>query len=206
MSDIAAQQLASPGSVNREVPSHLHALLSRLGEQGKSSGAAYERLRRSLILMLRRHVPVEAEDLADVALERLARRIHEGAPIDNPQLYALGIARKLVMEAQASAQKAQRIVEDPTLFPREVGRHEEDAEGSPMLAAVSACLAALDESGRQLLLSYYGADGSLRIRTRQDIAQKLGISVNALRNRALRLRQALEECARNRLNGAAGAA
>ena len=48
-------------------------------------------------------------------------------------------------------------------------------------------------------LDYYGADGAERIATRQRLAGERGISINALRNRALRLREALEDCVRKRL-------
>ncbi|MGA8276630.1 MAG: sigma-70 family RNA polymerase sigma factor [Rhodanobacteraceae bacterium] len=177
---------------------HLDTLLARLDEGESSRGAAYEQLRRRLILMLRMHVPAEAEDLADVALDRLARRIHDGMPVANPRLYALGIARKLVLEARARACKSQRAAEDPTLNAIADGNGEETVE-AVTLAAVSACLSELDVGDRALLLAYYSADGRSRIRARQRQADELGISVNALRNRALRLRKALEECARKRL-------
>jgi hypothetical protein len=66
-------------------------------------------------------------------------------------------------------------------------------------AALEACLDTLAKADAALILDYYGADGSARIRLRQQLADSLGLSLNALRNRALRLRGKLEECALSRL-------
>ncbi|MET0224835.1 MAG: hypothetical protein ABW187_00170, partial [Dokdonella sp.] len=67
------------------------------------------------------------------------------------------------------------------------------------VTALDGCLDRLGERARTLMLSYYGADGAQRIRARQRLARELGSSLNALRNRALRLRETLERCVREQL-------
>jgi len=67
--------------------------------------------------------------------------------------------------------------------------------------ALAACLNGLKTNDRELLLDYYRHDGTARIRTRIGLARRLGVSVNALRNRALRLRRRLEQCIREQLAG-----
>ena len=57
------------------------ALLARLSADG-GDAQAYEALRRRLIQFFKLHVPAEADDLADVVLDRLARRIHEGIDVE----------------------------------------------------------------------------------------------------------------------------
>ena len=172
------------------------SLLQRLRSDG-AEGVVYEALRRRLIQFHRLHVPAEADDLADITLDRLARKIHEGTEVASVPLYALGIARMVVHEARARAAR-QRIAEaDPTLQPDEDVAHEASANEAVM-KALAACLDAAGAAARTLILDYYGADGAERIRARQHLAAAHGVSLNALRNRALRLREALENCVRSR--------
>ena len=74
-----------------------------------------------------------------------------------------------------------------------------DARSDEELAdALEACLATLPAGARDLLARYYSADGRKRIALRQQMAEEMGMELNALRNRALRLRERLEECVQKR--------
>ncbi|MEP7042799.1 MAG: hypothetical protein ABI843_07030 [Dokdonella sp.] len=172
------------------------ALFARLGRD-EPAQLGYERLRQRLIQFFRLHLPVEAEDLADLALDRLARRLHEGVDVDHTQRYALGIARMILLEARTRLARQHVAEQDPTWT-----QAPDEADAIHLEAAVTAlggCLDQLGERAHALILAYYGADGAQRIRTRQRLAAELGSSLNALRNRALRLREALERCVRERL-------
>ncbi|MBS0555968.1 MAG: hypothetical protein JSR27_00985 [Proteobacteria bacterium] len=173
------------------------ALLQRLG-----GAAAYEELRRRLVLILRVRVPTRAEELADESFDRLARRLAANAPIDNPAAFALGIARKLILEAETQAARQARALADPTTQPQSV--EPDDADTDAARFALRFCLQRLDADKRSLILEYYACDGAARIAARQRMAQQQGMSLNALRNLALRLRETLQRCLRGRL--AAGAA
>lgn len=173
------------------------ALLLRLRAEG-AEGLAYEALRRRLIQFYRLHVPAEADDLADIALDRLARKIHEGTDVASVPLYALGIARMVLHEARARGARRRAAEVDPTLIP-ETADEQEATANETVFAALAQCLDAAGGQARALILAYYGADGAERIAVRQRLAAERRISVNALRNRALRLRETLEECVRSRL-------
>jgi len=95
------------------------ALLARLSADG-GDAQAYEALRRRLIQFFKLHVPAEADDLADVVLDRLARRIHEGIDVASVPSYALGIARMVLHEARAKSARRHLAEVDPTLAPDEV--------------------------------------------------------------------------------------
>lgn len=177
----------------------MHKLLDRLAADGEPA-AAYESLRRRLILYFRQSLPVEAETLADTALDRLARRLGEGVAVANVAAYAQGIARLVLLEAQAQAAREQRVQRLESAAATGGAEADDELEARRLSDALEACLQGLDAPGRGLLLEYYGAgDGGERIRARQRLAQRLGISTHALRNRALRLRAALEACLRRRL-------
>ena len=175
----------------------LNALLERLQAEGPSPQVVYETLRKRLIAYLRLHVPARAETLADEALDRMARRMHEGTPVQNVYLYALGIARLLVRESRARTTREDAAARDATLF-------QDDADDvvarEALDAALRACMEGLPAGGAELIVEYYSSGaGAARIESRRRIAERLGLGLNALRNRALRLRDMLENCIRQRI-------
>jgi hypothetical protein len=103
-------------------------------------------------------------------------------------------------EARARNARRQSAEIDPALIAAD--DHGDASEDEAAFAALTACLEAAGGDARALILSYYDADGALRIATRQRLAAERGISLNALRNRALRLREVLEACVRARLGPA----
>ena len=179
----------------------LNALLERLAIDSDVAGA-YEQLRLRLLTYFRLRFPVEAEALADEAIDRLARRLEEGTQVENPASYALGIARFLVMETAARQRKEGHAAREAM---QDLAIQMPDAEFDSALPALRACLGCLDPEAAGLILEYYAVDGgAARIERRQQIAERLGMTLNALRNRALRTRMALEKCVSARLNAESG--
>ena len=174
-----------------------NALLERLSEEGPSPQVVYETLRKRLISYLRLHVPAQADALADEALDRMARRVHEGTPVQNVYLYALGIARLLVRESRTRMTREDIAARDATLFKDDA---IDVATREALDAALRSCMQGLPAGGAELIVEYYSAgSGAIRIEHRRQIAERLGVGLNALRNRALRLRDMLESCIRQRL-------
>lgn len=187
-------------------PAAFSSLLQRLQEDDESAEAAYERLRFRLITFLRVRVPVEAdaEALADTALDRLGRRLHEGTVIERVPQYALGIARLLVKEAEARVASERKRSAAFVYESTGSGSHEplapvSDETQESVMKALSDCLDSLKRDARELVLTYYGRDGAARIASRHELANSLGLAPNALRNRALRVRMRLEKCVTGRL-------
>ncbi len=171
----------------------LHALLEALGTDDTAPGLAYQNLRLRLIRFFRWNNCRSPEDLADTALDRLAGKL-AGAEetILDVHKFAAGIARMLLHEYRAHQAREQSmlshlswtIANRPSLDPAQQD-HED---------ALSHCLGTLSPENRQMLERYYTGDAGRRIQNRALLAQELGIGINALRNRALRLRQQLEDC------------
>ncbi len=143
------------------------------------------------------HAPVEAEAASDDVIDRLARRIEEGTPIDNLALYALGVARNVLHELHAR-QTRHRAVATEIGLDAEIPIDAED-DSEEKLDALRVCLERLGEPGSRLILAYYDGEGSERIRGRRALAARMKLGLNALRNRALRLRETLESCLRLRI-------
>jgi hypothetical protein len=173
-----------------------HVLLDRLAAGG-AGPHGYERLRTRLLAFFRCRFPVQADTLADQALDRLARRLSDGTAVDSLDRYVLGIARLLVLEEE-NRQRKERLGAVEAMHDLELDRWE--AQIDPAVPALRACLASLGQEGANFILEYYAADdGPSRIARRQCMAETSGVSLNALRNRALRLRLSLEKCVRGRL-------
>lgn len=177
------------------------ALLGHLGAGGERAGAVYEKLRTRLTAYLRLHLPAEADELADLTLDRVARRIHSGTAVQNVYSYALGVARMVVFEARTRYSRERSSFEEIGYLQESATSDAEDDEPNAEAtdAALSGCLAQLGPAASELILEYYVDSGAHRIEARRLIAERLGLSINALRNRALRLRAALESCVREKL-------
>lgn len=162
------------------------SLLTHLG-----SGEEYEEIRRRLIAFFRWEQFEDPDALADEALDRLARKLNEGAAIDSLRSYAGGIARLLAKE-QRGLLKRERAgaLEFRRTLPDSSEQHSQELASTDL----ENCLSSLNSEQRSLLLRYYGGAPKTRIPDRKTMAEELGLEVNALRNRLLRLRKTLLEC------------
>jgi RNA polymerase sigma factor (sigma-70 family) len=78
---------------------------------------------------------------------------------------------------------------------------EEYARREAQLECLQKCLTALPPEQRKLITHYYRGDKDTKIKGRRELADELGIPLNALRIRASRLRGKLEVCLRKCLQG-----
>jgi len=156
--------------------------------RGESS-SAYSHLHFRLVTYFRTRFPAEAEALADETIDRLARRLQDGTPVKSLAAYALGIARFVVLETNARQGKERDATREMRLR-MELGPDEPD----PLLLVLRRCLRSFDADSVQLIMNYYASDPGIDpIEQRRRLARRLGMSLNALRNRALRIRIALEK-------------
>ncbi len=200
--DDSAEETASLAAPLPAPQAAFAALLQRLGAEGPPPAVMYEQLRRRLIVYFRLQLPAEAEALADETLDRVARKLEQGTGVQQLQRYVYGVARLVCLEARAREQKMHQAVLDPTLALHSgLGAADEAADEAALLAALNTCLGQLGVRSSELILRYYAGQGAAGQRARQGLAQEWNISINALRNKALRIRQALEQCVRRRLQG-----
>ena len=166
-------------------------LLARLGPDGERAGFAYEHLRRALVSFFAWRGAVTPEECADETLDRLAARLAEGVAVEDVPRFARGIARLVLLEHWRRPDARGVPLDDAG--PR-APRAAEGPGDEPLRECLDRCLAELTADGRHLILQYYGAEGRSRIDGRRLMAQALGLSESALRNRAQRLRDTLERC------------
>src|SRR6185436_13374105 len=77
---------------------------------------------------------------------------------------------------------------DPEPQPDESERKEQLDE------CLERCMERLTAKNRQLILEYYREEELSKIGHRKELAQRLGIALNALRIQACRIRASLQEC------------
>jgi DNA-directed RNA polymerase specialized sigma24 family protein len=98
----------------------------------------------------------------------------------------------LLLEQRAQQSRERKMLLWLSWFHEHHSQSDEDTQLYD--DALSHCLDCLTSDNRQLLERYYSGNGGDRIRNRQALAAELGIAINTLRNRALRLRDTLENC------------
>jgi DNA-directed RNA polymerase specialized sigma24 family protein len=169
-------------------------LLAALHPDRGTASAEYERMRQRLIRFFSIQQARSPEDLADTAFNRIARRIAEGEEIRNAQQYLSGVARMLLLEDRYKRRQEEHAMRLVANAGNDPGADQE------LPGALEACLETLPVKSRELLERYYSAEGRARIASRQKMAEEMGMDLNALRNRASRLRDRLEECIRRRMD------
>ena len=168
-------------------------LLAKLSADPDIAGSEYEELRRRLIKFFEWRGAFFPEDLADETLNRTARKIDEGAEIEkNVIALALGVARFVFLEASKHPDNKRTALEEliPVAAPPENRGDDDDL----WVACLRECLRRLPEENRLLIIEYYQEEGRAKIEDRKALAEKLGISLNALFSRAKRIRDKLEQC------------
>jgi len=131
------------------------------------------------------------EDHADETINRMAKRVFEGEAILNHSGYAMGVARLLLLEINKGRQREQSALAEIGAAP-EVYVPENDEESR--LTCLRSCLQTLSPDNRELILQYYQGEKGEKIENRKKLLERLGIPVNTLRMRALRLRERLQSC------------
>ena len=175
-------------------------LLLSLGDDRDSGGKKYLEIRNNLTRFFEWRGCPFPEDHADETINRIAKRVTEGEEIQNPAGYAMGVARLLVLEIMKGRQREQVAMNELTISSGEV--EEQPDDGEDRIECLRHCLGGLSTDNRQLITDYYEGEKGDKIQNRKKLVEKLGIPVNTLRMRALRLRDRLQVCVEDCLSKA----
>ena len=167
-------------------------LLIALGGDRESGSEKYLEIRNNLTRFFEWRGCSFPEDHADETINRIAKKVAEGEEILNPSGYAMGVARLLFLEIMKSQQREQSALNEMGTSSGEV--YVEADDGEVRLQCLQNCLQTLSPDNRELILQYYQGEKSEKIRNRKKLLEQLGIPVNTMRMRALRLRERLQDC------------
>lgn len=165
-------------------------LLALLHTDREQAAGEYRRLHERLTRFFDWNGGDDPSALADQTLDRIQERIAksgEEGTIQNVTAFALGVARLLLKE---DARKRKRAWEAGRLW-HWLSQEPTSEEQERLDAALRYCLARLPAEQRRLIQSYY-MYGESKARSHEKLAIEFGITVNALRTRALRIRKELE--------------
>ena len=160
--------------------------LSWLDPDRQEAGRKYEVIRQKLIRIFTYRGCSDVEDLTDITIDRVVRKIQEiiDTYVGDPALYFYGVARNVCKERCKK--------KPPPPVPPPTGDSTEEKEMRHN--CLERCLDKLTPETRQMVLDYYRGDKTAKIELRKEMAERLGINPNALRIRVHRIRATLQEC------------
>ena len=103
-----------------------------------------------------------------------------------------GVARLVLLEILKGRQREQSALNEIGAAGEDV--YVEPESGEERLECLQKCLQTLSSDNRELILQYYQGEKGEKIQNRKKLIERLGIPVNTLRMRALRLRERLQVC------------
>ena len=165
------------------------ALLDWLGPDPDSAAKKFEAVRRRLIKIFISRGCIDAEHLADEVFDRVCERLPDirSSYVGDPANYFHGVARNVYRESRRRKEIATGTLPQTARAP-EVGRED------LWLECLRKCLELMPPEQREMVLAYHAESKRAKIDARARLAAKLGLTANALRLRAHRLRVSLEQC------------
>lgn len=166
-------------------------LLTSFGEDQDSAAKKYLEIRNNVVRFFEWRGCPFPEDHADETINRVAKRLAEGEAIENPSGYCMGVARMLLLEINKERAREQRALGEMAysqVAPSDASESEKHIE------CLRSCLQGLPADSRELIVEYYQGEKGTKIKNRKDLVERLGIPVNTLRMRALRLRERIRAC------------
>ncbi|MGA9768445.1 MAG: RNA polymerase sigma factor [Blastocatellia bacterium] len=160
--------------------------LSWLDPDREEAGKKYEVIRQKLIRIFTYRGCSDVEELADITIKRVVRKIQEiiDSYVGDPALYFYGVARNVCKE---------RCKRKPLPTPPPATENSSE-EKELRHDCLEKCLDKLAPEDRKMILSYYEGDKTAKIDGRKEMAERLGLNSNALRIRMHRIRTTLQKC------------
>jgi DNA-directed RNA polymerase specialized sigma24 family protein len=177
-------------------------LLQWLDDGVDSGGERYLEMRRRLVSYFDRRQRRAADELADETLSRIARTLQEEGVIETtpPARYCYVMARLVFLEDVRRQRRELRLHSEAAVAARAARLVEWDgrlATREERLEDLERCLEKLPLEQRELVVEYYRDAQRQGIDHRRRMAERLGITRNALGIRAFRIREALMTCVKS---------
>ena len=162
-------------------------LLSWLDADRDTAGIKYEHIRTSLIRIFISNGFDDAEDLADITINRVTVKIPDMVVtyVGEPAAFFFAVARNVVHEARRRKEIATDAIPE---------RFDLVSDPGDRYDCLVECLKELTADKRDLILDYYLYDGKDKIIHHRRMAQTLGVTDGALRTRSHSIRTTLEKC------------
>jgi len=160
-------------------------LLARLNADPMLAGEEYEKLRARLIYFFERKGCRTPAELSDETINRIARKVEEGIEIEDVFKFSYGVARLVLLEHWRDPKREWDQLDQRLSSPKS-DREFDDRH----MECMEKCLQALPSEERDLIVKNCILDK----KGKEELAGALGLTMNALRIRAFRIRTRLHEC------------
>jgi DNA-directed RNA polymerase specialized sigma24 family protein len=171
----------------------LDRFLGLLDADPEKAGVKYEGLRLKLVKYFEWRGAISPDVEADETINRVARRVEEGQNVYNLGGYIFGVAKLVNAESVKMRNRNQPLEDADSAI---VCSFEVDVEINERRACLDRCLQYLPEESRSIIIEYYQDEKGKKIECRKRLAARLGLTSNALRITAHRIRINLEACVR----------
>lgn len=183
-------------SITRE---ELERLLERLDQSRDVAAEKLLTLRRKLAVIFERKMLSHVDALVDETVDRLAAKLAT-EDISSISAYAHSIAMNICKEAARNERKVTFL--DETTNKREAAASDSNPEQQVIYESemrrkqecLQKCLSKLSLAERGLILEYYVGDKQARISQRRSLAQRLELTIEALRVKTNTIRAKLRQC------------
>ena len=165
--------------------------LVALDPDRERAGERYEQIRLTLVKFFEWSGALVPEECADETLNRVCRKLAEGEEIRDIVQYCKGVARFVHLNFRQDPLNKRTEFDD---LPPLIALPDADQAIDLRQECFEACLQKLPAESRELITQYYQAEKRAKIDHRKELAERLGIPVNALRIRSCRIRTKLEDC------------
>lgn len=167
----------------------LDKLLSWLDPDREQSGKKYETIRCGLVRIFTYWGCVEADELADETINRVANKIEtiEKTYVGSPSHYFYGVAKKVHLEYR---RRKTKVVSLPPDLPLTMATPETLKELT--YACLEQCIQQLTPARREMIWHYFQEGSSAR--QREELARYMGIKLSTLRVKIFRSISILEPC------------
>ena len=171
--------------MSRDFGQKAEQLFRTLEPEADSVAEGFERCRRKLVKFFIWRRCTEPEDLADETISRLLKTTNAGTQIsaDKPYSFAYAIAMNVFREYSRRIKVRGEVASIDEIL--EIPAHSSE----PVDECQKLCLDRLSEDKRKLLFHYYVDNISC-----EDIAKERQETINALRLKIFRIRNALRRC------------
>ena len=177
------------------------SLLDWLHSDREQAGQKYEEIRRRLMKFFEWHGCPYPADQTDQTINRVASKIGEGVEVlaTSPYIYFSGVARNVLKEYWRCPEREMIPIEEVGYVKDNKGIDIESKkiQMENKFECLEYCLQNLPYAQRELITEYYKEEEQSKIKIRKKLAERLGIPLNALRIRACRIRENLEQCITN---------
>lgn len=170
-------------------------LLALFSEDRDEAGRIYERTRNGLIRFFQSKGCHDAQQLADITLNRVASKASTFDRSANikPTTFVYGFASKIYLEQRRVVHSVELIYE-PGLGSGSTGRPDATDPKEESLDCLDECLSKLSVEDRDLVITYYSREKQDRIDIRKKLADSLGCKPEVLHMKVFRIRTQLREC------------